>query len=228
MIVRCLKPFSTGTFAMEQYEIRDVDDTLAAKLISAGLVQEVGGGSGGGGVLSVNVVTTGTELFRGTLPNVTGYAWRSTIVGHTESFFVDFSLDLSGVSYNALSAVIGDVNIPPINVSYSDGTVTLKVGEDGGIKSGYTSEEEIAGKTLVLYADAEEHLDKTWQEIKDAPVAIIEKESTLLGNTTYTALYKIEIGFDTGAFYVVFMELTDNETETFVAPSASGYPAPDV
>lgn len=54
MIVRCLKPFSTGTFAMEQYEIRDVDDTLAAKLISAGLVQEVGGGSGGGGVLAVH------------------------------------------------------------------------------------------------------------------------------------------------------------------------------
>ena len=182
--------------------------------------------SSGGGVLSVSVVTSGTELFSGTLPDVTGYAWRSSIVGHTESYYVDFACDLSEATYDALSAVIGDVNIAPRNVSYSDGTVTLKVGMDSGIKSGYTSEEEIAGKTLVLYSDAETRLDKTWQEIKDAPVAIIEKEETELGQTTYTTFWKEQIGFETGAFYVTFMEHTNNETISFIAPSASGYPTP--
>ena len=180
--------------------------------------------SSGGGVLSVSVVTSGTELFSGTLPDVTGYAWRSSIVGHKESYYVDFACDLSEATYNALSAVIGDVNIAPINVSYSDGTVTLKVGTNSGIKSGYTSEEEISGKTLVLYADAETRLDKTWQEIKDAPVAIIEREETELGQTTYTTFWKEQIGFETGAFYVAFMEHTNNEPIQFVASSASDYP----
>lgn len=54
MQIRALKAFSTGTFAMEQYEIRDVDDTLAASLIAQGLAAKVGGGSGG--MLVVNAV----------------------------------------------------------------------------------------------------------------------------------------------------------------------------
>lgn len=182
--------------------------------------------SSGGGVLSVSVVTSGTELFRGTLPDVTGYAWRSSIVGHTESYYVDFACDLSEATYNALSAVIGDVNISPMNVSYSDGTVTLKVGTDSGIKSGYTSEEEISGKTLVLYADEETRLDKTWQEIKDAPVAIIERETEELGVTTYKTFYKEQTAIDSGAYLALFTEHTDNETVSFVSSSASDYPAP--
>lgn len=183
-------------------------------------------GGSGGGVLVVSVITSGTELFRGTLPNVSGYAWRETTVSHTINYFVDFTCDLSGATYNELSAAIGDVNIFTGNVSYSDGTVTLKVGTDSGIKSGYTSEDEIAGKTLVLYADVEEHLDKTWQEIKDAPVAIIEKEVTEFGNTTYTTFYKEKTGFDTGEYYAMFMEHSDGESAIFVASSASDYPSP--
>lgn len=182
------------------------------------------GGGSGGGVLVANIVQSGTELFSGTLPNVTGYAWRGTTVSHTMNYYVDFACDLSGATYNALSAVIGDVNIPPMNISYSNGTVTLKVGTDSGIKWGYTSEEEIAGKTLVLYADVEEHLDKTWQEIKDAPVAIIEIEGTESGSTTYTTFYKEKTGFDTGAYYALFMEHAENNAMTFVASSASDYP----
>lgn len=228
MKIKALVPFSNGTISMEQYEVREVTDTIGNELISAGVAVEIGGGSSGGGVLPVSIVTSGTELFRGTLPDVSGYAWRSSIVGHTENFFVDFACDLSGATYNELSAVVGDVKILPTDVSYNDGIVTIKVGTDSGIKPGYTSEEEISGKTLILYADAELRLDKTWQEIKDAPVAIIEREVTELGQTTYTTFWKIQIGFETGAFYVVFMELTDNETETFVASSASGYPAPNV
>lgn len=54
MIIRALKPFSTGTFAMEQYEIREVEDTLGNELISAGVAVEIGGGSGGG-VFAVNL-----------------------------------------------------------------------------------------------------------------------------------------------------------------------------
>ena len=179
----------------------------------------------GGDALSVNVVSSGTELFSGTLPNMAGYAWRETTVGHTMNYYVDFACDLSDATYSDLSAVIGDVVIPPLNVSYSNGIVTLKVGTDSGIKWGYTSEEEIAGKTLVLHADAETRLDKTWQEIKDAPVAIIEKEETELGQTIYTTFYKEQTGFEPGAFYVKFMEHTNGEEMSFVASSASDYPA---
>lgn len=185
------------------------------------------GGGSGGGVLSVSVVTSGTELFRGTLPNVTGYEWRSTTVGNAENYYVDFACDLSSSTYNELSAVIGDVTIIPTDVTYSNGTVTLKVGTENtksGVTLGYTSEEEISGKTLVLYADAEARLDKTWQEIKDAPMAIIEIEATELGQTTYTTYYKQQTGFEAGTFFAMFMELTDNEVITFIAPSASGYP----
>lgn len=55
MQIRALKAFSTGTFAMEQYEIRDVDDTLAASLIAQGLAAEVGGSGGGVLVLTESV-----------------------------------------------------------------------------------------------------------------------------------------------------------------------------
>lgn len=183
--------------------------------------------SSGGGVLSVSIIASGTELFRGTLPNVTGYEWRSTTVGNAENYYVDFACDLSSSTYNELSAVIGDVTIIPTDVTYSNGTVTLKVGTENtksGVTLGYTSEEEISGKTLVLYADAEARLDKTWQEIKDAPMAIIEIEATELGQTTYTTYYKQQTGFEAGTFFAMFMELTDNEVITFIAPSASGYP----
>ena len=227
MKIKALVPFSNGTISMEQYEVREVTDTLGNQLIEAGVAIEIGGGGTGGGVLVANVVQSGTELFSGTLPNVPGYAWRSTLDSWIETYYVDFACDLSGATYNELSAVIGDVNIPPMNVSYSDGTVTLRVGSIGksSLPWGYTSEGEISGKTIVLYADAATRLDKTWQEIKDAPVAIIEREGTESGSTTYTTFYKEKTGFDTGAYYATFMEHTEYEAMMFVASSASDYPA---
>lgn len=222
MKIKALVPFSNGTLSMEQYQVAEVTDTLGNQLIAAGVAIEIGGGGTGGGVLVANVVQSGTELFSGTLPNVTGYAWRSTKVGQDENYYVDFACDLSGATYNELSAVIGDV--PAMEVSYSDGTVTLMVGTIGKSGApGYTSEEEISGKTLVLYADAATRLDKTWQEIHDAPVAIIEREETESGQTTYTTFYKEITGFETGAFYAMFIEHTNGEPLRFDAPSASDY-----
>ena len=60
MKIRALVPFSTGTITMEQYEVREVTDSLGNELISAGVAVEIGGGlppvtaSDAGKVLSVN------------------------------------------------------------------------------------------------------------------------------------------------------------------------------
>lgn len=56
MKVKALKPWSNGEISMEQYEVRDLPDVLAQNLIDAGIVVEIGGGSGGG-----VLVVTGTD-----------------------------------------------------------------------------------------------------------------------------------------------------------------------
>ncbi len=47
MKIKALKPFSNGKISMEQYEVKDVEDTLGAQLVAAGVAVEIGGGSGG-------------------------------------------------------------------------------------------------------------------------------------------------------------------------------------
>ena len=60
MKIKAIVPFSTGTVTMEQYEVREVTDSLGNELISAGVAVEIGGGlppvtaSDAGKVLSVN------------------------------------------------------------------------------------------------------------------------------------------------------------------------------
>lgn len=44
MKIKALVPFSTGTITMEQYEVREVTDSLGNELISAGVAVEIGGG----------------------------------------------------------------------------------------------------------------------------------------------------------------------------------------
>jgi ketol-acid reductoisomerase len=53
MKIKALVPFSTGTITMEQYEVKEVTDTIGEQLVDAGVAVEIGGGSGGGGVLVV-------------------------------------------------------------------------------------------------------------------------------------------------------------------------------
>lgn len=48
MKIKALVPFSTGTITMEQYEVKEVTDTIGEQLIAAGVAVEIGGGSGGG------------------------------------------------------------------------------------------------------------------------------------------------------------------------------------
>ena len=59
MKIRAIVPFSTGTITMEQYEIKEVPDEAGARLVAAGLVTEIGGGSGGG-VVVVHETVSGT------------------------------------------------------------------------------------------------------------------------------------------------------------------------
>lgn len=48
MKIKALMPFSNGKISMEQYEVKDVEDTLGEQLVAAGVAVEIGGGSGGG------------------------------------------------------------------------------------------------------------------------------------------------------------------------------------
>lgn len=48
MKIKALVQFSNGTISMEQYEVREVTDTLGNQLIAAGVAIEIGGGTGGG------------------------------------------------------------------------------------------------------------------------------------------------------------------------------------
>lgn len=53
MKIKALVPFSNGTISMEQYEVREVEDSLGNELISAGVAVEISGGGSGGGPLVV-------------------------------------------------------------------------------------------------------------------------------------------------------------------------------
>lgn len=44
MKIKALMPFSNGKISMEQYEVREVTDSLGNELISAGIAVEIGGG----------------------------------------------------------------------------------------------------------------------------------------------------------------------------------------
>lgn len=48
MKIKALVPFSTGTISMEQYEVKEVTETIGEQLVAAGVAVEIGGGSGGG------------------------------------------------------------------------------------------------------------------------------------------------------------------------------------
>ncbi len=48
MKIKALVPFSNGTISMEQYEVKEVTDTIGEQLVAAGVAVEIGGGSGGG------------------------------------------------------------------------------------------------------------------------------------------------------------------------------------
>ena len=47
MKIKALVPFSTGTISMEQYEVKEVTETIGEQLVAAGVAVEIGGGSGG-------------------------------------------------------------------------------------------------------------------------------------------------------------------------------------
>lgn len=61
MKIKALVPFSNGTISMEQYEVREVTDTLGNQLIAAGVAIEIGGGGTGGGVHMVTETVSGHD-----------------------------------------------------------------------------------------------------------------------------------------------------------------------
>ena len=205
----------------------DADDNGKVLTVVDGAWAAANGGGSGGGVLVVNLIEDGTELFSGTLPNVTGYEWRSEAAGTDTDYYVDFTCDLSEVTFDTLSATIDGESDARFSVSYDNGTVTVLVGHLGKIPFddfGYTSEEEIAGKEIVLFADVTARLDKTWQQIKDAPIAVFERETEALGTTEYKTFYKEGMAAGENMYVCIFAEHVNYDTITFYAPTASGYP----
>ncbi len=120
MQIRALKAFSTGTFAMEQYEIRDVDGTLAASLIAQGLAAEVGGGAlvltesvnpnnSNYKDLSESFDTINAALIEGkSVILKSGRYVQGTIVGTYEDMYE--AGDLVAIQHNVIATVVDTTN----------------------------------------------------------------------------------------------------------------------
>ena len=174
-------------------------------------------GGGSGGVITVHKVADGTRLLTGVLPNVTGYAWRNS----GDNYYVDLTIDLSGVQLSDVTVFIGqDQYTGIISLSYSNGTLSIKVGSGGKTGDvGYTSEGQIIGLTINIYENYSVHLDKTWQEIADADFAVMTKEFD--GNIYH--------GFFTGiavvdSVYTASCFMGSEVIWEYITDSANGYP----
>ena len=74
-----------------------------------------------------------------------------------------------------------------------------------------------SGGGVLVITDTDGTLDKTWQEIHDAPLSVLRQEGEYL-------FYIVVTAEEDSTFIVVFSSITDNATAIYTASSASGYP----
>lgn len=146
---------------------------------------DIGGKSDGGSVMLVHEVTElGEVLLTGTLPNLSGYAWRETKTSNKEMYIIDVAADLDDVDIDKAVVIINDGhysiridnNGDIKRLNYDTGVLSILVYWTGDSK-GYDlfySESEVTGLVMTVYASLDTRLDKTYKEITDAGFCVLE------------------------------------------------------
>ena len=173
-----------------------------------------GGGGSGGGVLVAHMGEVQEVVLTGTLPNVSGYAWRSEMSG-TLQYYVTITCDLSGYDTSSCTVTIGEDEYSGDDVSYLSGTLRVRVGDSN---SGYQNEADVLGKTITVIAN-QTRLDKTWQEIYDAGFCVLAVDGAQPPMIMYYFLAISAIASIPGSGYAVAF----GEIEC-VSNTADGYP----
>lgn len=172
----------------------------------------------GGGVLVVHAEEAQNVVLTGTLPDVSGYEWKSEMAG-TFQYYVSITCDLDGYDLSTCTVTIGDDEYSSDDLGYSSGTLKIHVGSSG---TGHENESDVLGKTITVTA-TQTRLDKTWQEIYDAGFSVLELHRSQFNGNQYGFLAQI-VESD-GDYAVVFLKLGNPITPLiYVANSANGYP----
>lgn len=181
-----------------------------------------GGGSSGGGVLVVHEVEEyGDTLLSGILPNVSGYAWRAEVRPVHNVYYVDVAAELGDANIDDVYVLIGDMrfyNDDMMRLSYSNGVLSIMVGWTGQVPGGYdivTSESDIIGKNITVYANLVTRLDKTYKEITDAGFAVLHLDAN--GHGTYVNTLSVFGNPETSVFIVGF-------GQEYIADNPNDYP----
>ena len=174
-----------------------------------------GGGYSGGGVLVVHAEEAQNVVLTGTLPDVSGYEWKSQMSG-TLQYYVSITCNLDGYDLSTCAVTIGDDEYSGDDLGYLSGTLNVHVGSSG---TGHENESDVLGKTITVTAN-QTRLDKTWQEIYDAGFSVLELH---LNGKLYGVLSQI-VESD-GEYAAVFVTLGETlRPQIYVANSANGYP----
>lgn len=123
MKIKALVPFSNGTISMEQYEVREVADSLGNELISAGIAVEIGGG----GLPPVTASDAGKVL---AVDNSGVWGAQEPIGKKFIVTLTPTALDLSGVADKTLNEVYDAYQAGMeivAHIPYSGATVEAKL-----------------------------------------------------------------------------------------------------
>lgn len=149
---------------------------------------DIGGKSNGDGVMVVHEVTElGEVLLTGTLPNLSGYSWRTeTEEGNTniELYIIDVAVERMPMNLDDAVVIIYDGDYPVQidntgdikRLNWDAGVLSILVGWSGKLfgHDTFNNESEVAGLVMTVYASVDTRLDKTYKEIADAGFCVLD------------------------------------------------------
>ena len=141
-------------------------------------------GSGSGVLVVHETQHQGEVLLSGTLPNFSGYAWRTVTESNKEKYYINVAADLDDVdtdkmvvilSKNGLSIQIDNKDIK--RLYYDTGVLYILIGWSGN-SHGYSvlnTESDVTGAVMTVYTGVDTRLDKTYKEITDAGFCVLDR-----------------------------------------------------
>ena len=165
------------------------------------------GGKSDGGVMVVHEVTElGEVLLTGTLPNFSGYSWRTETESNHENYYIDVAVNMDDVDTDKAVVIINDghYNIRIDNnefrkrLNYDTGVLSILVGWSGN-SLGYpvmNRESELTGGVMTVYSSVDTRLDKTYKEITDAGFCVLDL--LVDGHRYFAPVYGFEFDEENG------------------------------